>query len=200
MRTLAYDGPSLVHVHSLEPPGGSGPIDAIVQITATRIWAQDHPIHQGRMDHVQGALVRHESLADVLEVGAGPSTTRVGDVLCLRLTIACGTCSNCQMNIPEHCTAAQPGPDGGSTPDITAAAWSVRAADLSDAWQRITGMLHTHPPGLHSAPLGRAVLTHIGSDGSRPEETPTDYRHFNRWDDAWVSVVLRPTVPLPPIQ
>ena len=199
MRTLAYEGPSLVHVHSPAPPDGAGPIDAIVQITATRIWAQDHPIHQGRLDHVQGTLVRHESLADVLEVGTGPSMARVGDVLCLRLTIGCGKCSNCEMSTPEQCTTTQPGPGAGRTPDVTAAAWSVRAADLDDAWQRMSGLLHTHPPGLPSAPLGRAVLTHLGSDGSRPEETPTDYRHFDRWDDAWVSVVLTPNMPVLPV-
>ena len=197
MRTLAYDGPCLVHVRSLEPPAPTGSIDAIVQITATRIWAQDRPIYQGRLDHVEGALVRHESLADVLEVGAGPSMTRVGDVLCLRLTIACGKCSNCEMNIPGQCTAAQPGPGGVGIQNVTAGAWSVRAPELDDAWQRMSGLLHTHPPGLPSAPLGRAVLTHLGSDGSRPEETPTDYRHFDRWDDAWVSVVHRPNEPVP---
>lgn len=197
MRTLAYDGPSLVHVHSAPGVGGAEPIDAIVQVAATRIWAEDHPIHEGRHDYAEGALVRHESLADVLEVGGDPSAAHVGDVLYLRLTVGCGRCINCEKRSPEYCVTAQPGRGGAGTPDVTAVAWSVRAPELDNAWQRIARMLHSHPAGLHSAPLSNAVLSEIGSDGSRPEETPTDYRHFDRWDDAWVSVVLRPGVALP---
>lgn len=197
MRTLAYDGPSLVHVHSAPGVGGAEPIDAIVQVAATRIWAEDHPIHEGRHDYAEGALVRHESLADVLEVGGDPSAAHVGDVLYLRLTVGCGRCVNCEKRSPEYCVTAQPGRGGAGTPDVTAVAWSVHAPELDNAWQRIARMLHSHPAGLHSAPLSSAVLSEIGSDGSRPEETPTDYRHFDRWDDAWVSVVLRPGVELP---
>ena len=186
MRTLAYDGPSVVHVHSAD---GAAPVDAIAQITATRIWAADRPLHEGRQDYAEGRLVRHESLADVLEVG-GPSAAQVGDVLYLRLTIACGTCLNCDMRMPEYCLTAQSGASGTGTPDVTAIGWSVRGPELDNAWQRVTRLLHAHPAGVHSAALGRAVLSRIGSDGSCPEETATDYRHFDRWDDAWVSLVL----------
>jgi threonine dehydrogenase-like Zn-dependent dehydrogenase len=192
MRTLAYDGPTLVHVHGAAGAGGAEPVDAIAQITATRIWAADHPWHEGRRDYAEGALVRHESLADVLEVGDGPSGAGVGvgDVLYLRLTVACGICANCEMRLPEYCLTAQPGPSGTGAPDVTAPGWSVGGPELDNAWQRVTRLLHDHPAGLHSAPLSRAVFSQIGSDGSCPEETPTDYRHFNRWDDAWVSVLL----------
>ena len=88
------------------------------------------------------------------------------------------------------CLTAQPGPSGTGAPDVTAPGWSVGGPELDNAWQRVTRLLHDHPAGLHSAPLSRAVFSQIGSDGSCPEETPTDYRHFNRWDDAWVSVLL----------
>jgi threonine dehydrogenase-like Zn-dependent dehydrogenase len=189
MRTLAYDGPTLVHVHGAAPADAE-PIDAIAQITATRIWAEDYPLLEGRHDFAEGALVRHESLADVLEIGGGPSAARVGDVLYLRLTIACGKCVNCEMRMPEYCLAGQPGTGGTGTPDVTAGGWTVRGPELDNAWQRVTRLLHEHAAGLHSAPLSRAVLSKMGSDGSCPEETPTDYRHFNRWDDAWASVLL----------
>ncbi len=185
MRTLAYQGPSVVHVHATGPE----PVDAFVQITATRIWAGDHPLWEGRRDFAEGALVRHESLADVLEVGTGASVARVGDVVYLRLTVGCGECVNCQTRSDEECLTAGGGAD---VPDVTAAAWSIRAPELADAWRRITRLLHAHGPGLHSAPLGRAVLSHAGSDGLRPEETPIDYRPFNRWDDVWVSVAQSP--------
>jgi len=190
MRTLAYDGPSLVHVHGAAGPAGTEPIDAIAQITGTRIWAEDRPLHEGRQDFAEGALVRHESLADVLEICGGECAAHVGDVLYLRLTVACGRCVNCEMRMPEYCLAGQPGAGGIGTQDITAVGWTVRGPELDNAWQRVTRLLHAHAAGLHSAPLSRAVLSNIGSDGSSPEETPTDYRHFNRWDDAWVSVLL----------
>ena len=189
MRTLAYDGPSLVHIHT-KADGGAEPIDAIAQITATRIWAKDEPLHEGRQDYAEGTLLRHESLADVLEVGDHASAAQVGDVVYLRLTVACGTCINCEMRRPEYCLQAQPGPGGAGLPDVTAVGWSVNGPDSDNAWQRLTRLLHAHPAGLHSAPLGRSVLSQIGSDGTSPEETPTDYRHFNRWDDAWASVLM----------
>jgi threonine dehydrogenase-like Zn-dependent dehydrogenase len=188
MRTLAYDGPSLVHVHSASGVSDADAVDAIVQLTATRIWAEDYSLHEGRRDQVEGRLVRHESLADVLEVGAGPSCARVGDVLYLRLTVACGRCANCERSLPEYCLAGQPGPDGAGTPDVTASEWSVSAPELDDAWRRLVRLLHAHPAGMHSAPLGQAMLSKIGSDGSCPEETPLDYQHFDRWDDAWISL------------
>lgn len=188
MRTLSYEGPALVHVHTV-PSGATEPIDAIAQITATRLWAKDDPLHEGRKDYAEGSLVRHESLADVLEVSPD-SAARVGDVLYLRLTIACGTCVNCEMRLPEYCVQAQPGPGGTGRPDVTAVGWTPNGPDSDNAWQRLTGLLHAHPAGLHSAPLGRSALIQIGSDGTSPEETPTDYRHFGRWDDAWASVLL----------
>ena len=191
MRTLAYEGPSLVHVHSIAGAAQAQPIDAVVQITATRIWAWDHPLHEGRRDYAEGVLTRHESLADVLEVDTGPSAVQVGDVLYLRLTVACGRCANCEMRSPEYCVMAQPGPGAR---DVTAGSWSVRAFELDNAWQRMVRLLHAHAPDLRSAPISPAVLSEVGSDGSRPEETPLDYRHFDRWDDAWISVVLAPGV------
>lgn len=189
MRNLAYEGPSCVHVHTVGGGADAEPVDAIAQITATRIWAQDQPLHEGRRDYAEGVLLRHESLADVLEVGGGESAARIGDVLYLRLTIACGTCVNCAQQLPQFCLAAQPGPGGAGAPDITAVGWSIGDPELDNAWQRVTRLLHAHPAGLHSAPLSRSVLSKIGSDGSCPEETPTDYRHFDRWDDAWMAVL-----------
>ena len=140
MRTLAYDGPTLVHVHSAASEG-AGPIDAIVQITATRLWADDRPLYEGRLDYAEGALSRHESLADVLEVGDPASVAQVGDVLYLRLNVACGRCEQCERGAGEFCLTAQPGTDGAGTADVTAAAWSVRAPELENAWQRITRSL-----------------------------------------------------------
>ncbi len=197
MRTLAYDGPTLVHVHSA-PSDDTGLIDAIVQITATRIWAEDQPVHEGRLDYAEGALSRHESLADVLEVGDPASVAKVGDVLYLRLNVACGRCEHCERGATEYCLTAQPGPDGGGTQDLTATAWSVRAPELEAAWQRITRLLKEHPAGVHSAPLSRSLLTAIGSQVPSGEEPPPDYRHFGRWDDGWAAVVLRPGASLPP--
>ena len=191
MRTLAYDGPALVHVHSAASEG-VGPIDAIVQITATRMWADDRPLHEGRLDYAEGALVRHESLADVLEVGDPASIAQVGDVLYLRLNVACGRCEHCERGAAEICLTAQPGGDAAGPADLTAAAWSVRAPELDIAWQRITRLLREHPAGMHSAPLSRSVLTVIGSPVPSGEEPPPDYKHFDRWDDGWAAVVLRP--------
>jgi len=196
MRTLAYDGPQLVHVHSIAQPAGAEPIDAIAQITATRIWAADHPVHEGRMDFAEGSLVRHESLADVLEVSDGASTAQVGDVLHLRLNVACGRCANCERGAGEHCLTAQLGAAGTGPLDVSAAQWSIRAAELDAAWERIKLLLHAHPAGWHSAPLAPSVLAVIGSVGSgRPtgDEPPPDYPHFGRWDDGWASVMPRPT-------
>jgi threonine dehydrogenase-like Zn-dependent dehydrogenase len=191
MRTLAYEGPTIVHVHSAAADG-VGPIDAVVQITATRMWADDHPLHEGRLDYAEGALVRHESLADVLEVGDPASVAQVGDVLYLRLNVACGRCEQCERGDSQFCLTAQPGADGRGTPDLTATAWSVRAPELDNAWQRINRLLQEHPAGMHSAPLSRSVLTAIGSQVPSGEEPPPDYRHFDRWDDGWAAVVLRP--------
>ena len=196
MRTLAYDGPRLIHVHSAPDATGSDHIDAIVQITATRIWAADHPLHEGRMDYAEGALVRHESLADVLEVGKG-SSARVGDVLYLRLNVACGRCANCERGAPEFCLTAQPGPDGTGTAELTASGWTVRAPELDDAWERIRRMLHEHPANRHSALLSASTRTDLGAERPNGDEDPPDYPHFGRWDDGWASVVLRPGVALP---
>ena len=196
MRTLAYDGPTLVHVHSAASEQ-AGPIDAIVQITATRMWADDRPLHEGRLDYAEGALSRHESLADVLEVGDPASAAQVGDVLYLRLNVACGRCEHCERGATEYCLTGQPGAEGAGTADLTAADWSVRAPELAPAWQRITRLLREHPAGLHSAPLSRSVLTEIGSQAPSGEEPPPDYRHFGRWDNGWAAVVLRPGLTLP---
>ncbi len=99
------------------------------------------------------------------------------------------------MRSPEYCDMARSGPGGAEARDVSAGSWSVRASELIDGWQRIVRLLHAHAADLHSAPISFAMLSDVGSDGcSRPEETPLDYRHFNRRDNAWISVVPGPGV------
>lgn len=195
MRTLAYAGPALVHVHTDPAGDGRAPqFDALVQVTATRIWASDHSIHEGRRDFSLGALAIHESLADVLEVADESSQTRVGDIMYLRLAVGCGHCADCERGAPEFCEAGAPlamaGPPSRiGAADVTALAWTVRHQDLDDAWQRIRRALHRHPAGLHSAPLTPAMLSRVGVEQPMGEESAQDYRQFGRRDDGWVSLV-----------
>ena len=76
--------------------------DAIVRITSTAICGSDLHLYNGFMPTMKkGDTLGHEFMGEVMEVGRGVKSLKVGDRVVVPFTIACGNCWHCQHDIVE---------------------------------------------------------------------------------------------------
>jgi threonine dehydrogenase-like Zn-dependent dehydrogenase len=56
----------------------------------------------------KGDIVGHETMVEVVEVGAGNSRLRVGDRVVVPFTISCGECFFCKRGFYSGCERSNP--------------------------------------------------------------------------------------------
>src|SRR5579883_1340147 len=110
MKAVVYDGPRKVVVKDVPDAKIERPTDAIVRITTANICGSDLHMYEGRTDFEQGRVFGHENLGEVVEVGEGVSSIKVGDIVCLPFNIACGFCANCEKGLTAFCLTTNPNP------------------------------------------------------------------------------------------
>jgi len=111
MKAVVYHGPRDVRVSEVPDPEIERPTDALVRITSTNIGGSDLHTYKGRTDFETGQTLGHESMGEVVEVGTGVATVRVGDWVVLPFNISCGFCENCERGLTNYCLTTQPDPN-----------------------------------------------------------------------------------------
>jgi glutathione-independent formaldehyde dehydrogenase len=97
-RGVAYMGPRKVEVQSIDFPKLIGPggrkcdHGVIHKVVTTNICGSDQHIYRGRFVALQGMVLGHEITGEVVEVGRDVEFIKVGDLVSVPFSIACGRC------------------------------------------------------------------------------------------------------------
>ncbi|MFC3073402.1 zinc-dependent alcohol dehydrogenase [Shinella pollutisoli] len=109
MKALTWHGKSDIRCESVPDPKIEDSRDAIIKVTACAICGSDLHIFDGVIPSMQhGDIVGHETMGEVVEVGAGNGKLKVGDRVVVPFTIACGECFFCERGYYSGCERSNP--------------------------------------------------------------------------------------------
>lgn len=120
MKALVYHGAKNVSVDNVADARIEKQTDVLVRITATNICGSDLHMYEGRTDMPPGAVLGHENLGEVVEVGAAVDRIRVGDRVAVPFNIGCGFCANCERGLSAYCLTTA---DRSVMPNMAGAAY-----------------------------------------------------------------------------
>lgn len=109
MKALTWHGKGDIRCESVPDPTIEDARDAIIKVTACAICGSDLHIYGGiipGMEH--GDVIGHETMGEVVEVGAGNSKLKVGDRVVVPFTISCGECFFCKRGYFSGCERTNP--------------------------------------------------------------------------------------------
>ena len=107
MKALVFRGPGEMPLED-RPDPVPGPGEAVVAIRASGICGSDVHGFSGATGRRRiGVVMGHEASGEVIEVGAGVTSARIGERVILRSILACGRCDRCRHGQPNICEARQ---------------------------------------------------------------------------------------------
>ena len=108
MKALCWHGTGDVRVDTVADPTIQDPRDIVIKITSTAICGSDLHLFNGFQPTMEkGDQLGHENMGEVVEVGSGISTLKVGDRV-VPFTICCGECFFCQKGLFSCCDRTNP--------------------------------------------------------------------------------------------
>ena len=109
MKALTWHGKSDIRCESVPDPKIQHARDAIIKVTACAICGSDLHIFDGVMPGMEGGdILGHETMGEVVEVGAENKALKVGDRVVVPFTIACGECFFCKKGFFSGCERTNP--------------------------------------------------------------------------------------------
>ncbi|BAF86824.1 IMP dehydrogenase [Azorhizobium caulinodans ORS 571] len=109
MKALTFHGKGDIRCEQVPDPTIQEPTDAIIKVTACAICGSDVHIYDGVIPSMEsGDVLGHETMGEVVEVGSGTTTLKVGDRVVVPFTIACGQCFFCQRGYFSGCERSNP--------------------------------------------------------------------------------------------
>jgi len=115
MKALTWHGKNDIRCESVPDPKIQHGQDAIIKVTACAICGSDLHIFDGvipSMEH--GDILGHETMGEVVEVGADNKKLKVGDRVVVPFTISCGECFFCKRGFYSGCERSNPNADKAS--------------------------------------------------------------------------------------
>jgi threonine dehydrogenase-like Zn-dependent dehydrogenase len=109
MKSLTWHGKGDIRCETVADPAIQHPRDAIIKVTACAICGSDLHIYDGvipEMEH--GDVMGHETMGEVVEVGAEVKNLKAGDRVVVPFTIACGECFFCRRGFYSACERSNP--------------------------------------------------------------------------------------------
>jgi alcohol dehydrogenase len=103
MKAVVFDGAGSVRVTDVPKPTILDSKDALVRITHSSICGSDLNILRGKIVLEENAVMGHEGVGIVEEVGPAVTRTRVGDKVVIPYSIQCGECENCRKGLVVFC-------------------------------------------------------------------------------------------------
>ncbi|MBA3538579.1 MAG: glutathione-dependent formaldehyde dehydrogenase [Deltaproteobacteria bacterium] len=109
MRATCWEGKQKVRVQDVPDPRLLNAQDAIIKISSTTICGSDLHLYNGFIPSMQrGDILGHEFMGEVVEIGPGVRTLRVGDRVVVPFPIACGRCEECLLENYASCENSNP--------------------------------------------------------------------------------------------
>lgn len=109
MRALTWHGKHDIRCETVPDPKIEQPRDAIIKVTACAICGSDVHLYDGVMPEMEsGDVLGHETMGEVVEVGAEVKNLKVGDRVVVPFTIACGECFFCKRGFFSGCERTNP--------------------------------------------------------------------------------------------
>jgi threonine dehydrogenase-like Zn-dependent dehydrogenase len=109
MKANCWYGKNDVRVENVPDPKLLNPRDAIVRITSTAICGSDLHLYNGFIPSMlQGDILGHEFMGEVMEVGPAVHNLSVGDRVVVPFPISCGNCFFCQRELYSLCENSNP--------------------------------------------------------------------------------------------
>ncbi|HYI90777.1 MAG TPA: zinc-dependent alcohol dehydrogenase [Beijerinckiaceae bacterium] len=107
MKALVWHKPSDIRCEEVPDPKIEEPGDAIIRVTLCAICGSDLHLFNGYMPGMMnGDIVGHETMGEVVEVGPEVRKLKVGDRAVIPFTIFCGHCFQCRRGNYSLCTTS----------------------------------------------------------------------------------------------
>jgi 2-desacetyl-2-hydroxyethyl bacteriochlorophyllide A dehydrogenase len=103
VKAVTFHGAGDFRVSDVPMPQLAGPADALVRVTLAAICGSDLHIYHGRVPVDEGAVLGHELVGVVEQVGPEVRTIRPGDRVVAAFYTACGTCGQCRRQWWAQC-------------------------------------------------------------------------------------------------
>jgi threonine dehydrogenase-like Zn-dependent dehydrogenase len=111
MKALCWHGKRDVRCDTVPDPKIEHPRDAIIKVTACAICGSDLHLYNGFMPGMKGGdVMGHETMGEVVELGAQVKNLKIGDRVVVPFTIACGECFFCKKGLFSGCERSNPSP------------------------------------------------------------------------------------------
>lgn len=108
MRAVVFEGVGRVSCAAVPDPTLLEPGDAIVRVAVAGVCGSDLHVYRGKEAGLDaGTVMGHELAGEVVEVGAGVSGVRSGDLVVAPFTTSCGTCFYCRSGLTARCAAGR---------------------------------------------------------------------------------------------
>ncbi|MBI4588118.1 MAG: alcohol dehydrogenase catalytic domain-containing protein [Candidatus Rokubacteria bacterium] len=104
MKAIAFRGVGDVRVESIPDPRIVEPTDAVVRITTSAVCGSDLHQYHGRAVVEPGAIMGHEFMGIVEDVGRDVRAISRGDRVVAPFSISCGRCEWCLRRLPTQCS------------------------------------------------------------------------------------------------
>lgn len=109
MKALTWHGKSDIRCETVPDPKIEHPRDAIIKVTACAICGSDLHLFNGVIPSMEsGDILGHETMGEVVEVGAENKALKPGDRVVVPFTIACGECFFCSRGHYSGCERSNP--------------------------------------------------------------------------------------------
>ena len=104
MRALVYRGHKRVELADVPDARVPGPDGALVRVTKTAICGSDLHSYHGPVNEARiGAVMGHEAIGEVVEVGPDVRSVRPGDRVAISAVVGCGRCGACRALLTARC-------------------------------------------------------------------------------------------------
>lgn len=109
MKALTWHGKGDIRCDTVPDPIIEHGRDAIIKVTACAICGSDLHLFNGVIPTMKsGDVLGHETMGEVVEVGADNKKLKVGDRVVVPFTISCGECYFCQKGFFSACERSNP--------------------------------------------------------------------------------------------
>ena len=115
MKALTWHGKGDIRCESVPDPTIVDSRDAIIKVTSCAISGSDVHLFDGVIPSMKhGDVLGHETMGEVVEVGAETKDLKVGDRIVVPFTISCGECFFCKRGFFSGCERSNPNRDMAS--------------------------------------------------------------------------------------
>ena len=108
MKALTFHGKQNIHYETVPDPIIDNSLDVIIKVKLSAICGSDLHIYHKRETGLDiGAVMGHEFVGEIVEIGDGVKNFKIGDDVFAPFTTNCGDCYFCNNGLPCRCKKGQ---------------------------------------------------------------------------------------------